>query len=270
MCATPGVGCALFTVPAGTDHDTSRPNLPPLRPALDAVQLQVVLIDRPEDDPTLQRLVWNEVDQVGATPPAVRTILADNGLRVGQCGANPPPSMQTLLGWATQRQSPLSTENSATSSYQLSLLSGQDSEVLVNGPFERSRVRFVLNGQEEWLEFEQTRCVLRIRPTRLEDGWVKLEITPEIHHGESRLRHAATGDGWTFRPGQLIEVRQALKFQLTLNTGEIALVGAGTGSPEALGSLFFRQEREGQLRQRLVVIRVADTGRAPSRDRSHP
>jgi hypothetical protein len=270
-CAGPTTGCALFTA-ADTAAPTEwlRPTLPPLRSAADAVQLQVVFVERPADDPALQHLVWQEVDQVGATPPAVRSVLADNGGRVAQCGSNLPPTLQNLLGLSVEGSAARPADHSTTRSHQLSLPSGQDSEVLVNGPLEHCRVRFVLNGQQEILEFEQTRCVLRIKPIRLQDGWVKLEITPEIHHGESRLRHASTAEGWAFRPGQLTEVRHALKFQLTLNTGELALVGAGDGPTDTVGQRFFRHDQDGQARQRLLVIRVVHAGREPSDDPRQP
>jgi len=270
-CVTLTVGCALFLPPdVSTTVDAQRPLLPPLRPTPDAIQLQVLFVDRPVDDPVVTQLLWQEVDQVGAVPPAMRSVLKDNGLRVAQSGSNVPPTLQTLLGLASDISQVPPMDAATMSGRQLSLLSGQDSEIAVNDAQESCIVRFQLNGEQETLEFPQARCLLRVRPVRVQDGWVKLEFTPEIHHGDSRLRHTPGDEGWMFRGGQKVDVRHALKFQLTLNTGEMAIVGTAEGDDDTLGRRFFRHERDGQTQQRLLVVRISDAGRSNAAAPSHP
>jgi hypothetical protein len=222
------------------------------------VQLQVLFVDRPAGDPLLRQLVWQEVDQVGAAPPAQRALLLSNGLRVAQCGASVPPALQTLLGISTEIGD---TDAAAMRGRQLNLLSGQDSEVLINEEPRSCTLRFELPEQVEVLEFEQARGLLRVRPVRLRDGWVRLEFTPEIHHGDSRMRHKPTDNGWELRAGQKTDERHALKFQVTLNTGEMVLVGAAGNQPESFGRQFFCHEYQGRAQERLLVIRLADAGR---------
>jgi hypothetical protein len=267
MCVWLMAGCALFgPLEAGSQVTAQRPGLPPLRPGVDAIQLQVAFVDRPGDDPLATQRVWQEVDEVGAAPPAQRSVLHDNGMRVAQCGASVPPTLQTLLGLAEE----VNPGEAATRSRQINLLSGQDSEVLICDQPKSCGVRFLLNDQDELVEFEQARALLRVRPVRLQDGWVRLEFTPEVHHGDAHMRHAATGEGWALRAGQKTDVRQPLKFQVTLNTGEMVVIGAVAGSAESLGQQFFRHEENGRIQQRLLVIRLADSGRAQRNSANEP
>jgi len=261
------VGCALFgPLDAESKVSTQRSVLPPLRPSADAVQLHVAFVDRPADDALASQRIWQELDEVGAVPPAQRAILHDNGLRVAQCGASVPPTVQTLLGLAEE----INPGDAATRNRQLNVLSGQESELLICDQPKSCGVRFLLNGQDELMEFEQARAVLRVRPVRLQDGWVRLEFTPEIHHGDPHMRHAATGDGWALRGGQKTDIRQPLKFQVTLNTGEMVIIGAAAGSPESLGQQFFHHEAHDRMQQRLIVIRLADSGHSQRGNGNEP
>lgn len=263
-------GCALFLPPdVATKVEADRPFLPRMRPAAEAIQLQVVFVDRPADDPALTQLLWQEVDEVGAVPPAMRSALNENGLRVAQSGASVPPTLQTLLGLADGLTAAAATD-SQFNGRQFSLLSGQDSEFVIHEPRDACTVRFRLNGQDEPVEFQQASCLFKIRPVRLQDGWVRLEFTPEVRHGDSRMRPAATDEGWALRGGQKSDTRHALKFQVTLNSGEMAIIGAAAADDDTLGSQFFRREREGQLQQRLIVIRVADAGHSEATADGHP
>jgi hypothetical protein len=260
--ATLVAGCALFSPQdVATTIEAHRQLLPRLRPAPEAIQLQVVFIDRPADDPTLTQLLWQEVDEVGAVPPAVRSSLNENGLRVAQCGATVPPTLQTLLGLAGDQAPFPAADGSTFNGRQLSLMSGQEGEFVINDPLEACSVNIRINGQSDRMEFEHASCALKIRPVRLQDGWVRLEFAPEIRHGDSRMRHMPTDEGWALRGGQKVDARHALKFQVTLNSGEMAIVGAASGS-DTLGGQFLRRENEGQAQQRLFVIRVADVGRS--------
>jgi len=256
-------GCALFSPFEAQHVETNRPVLPPLRASTEAIQLQVYLVERPADDPLIHRLLWHEVDEVGATPPALRAVLQDNGLRVAQCGGNVPPSLQPLMSMnSAGSQNP--GDSTVPSGRQLCLLSGQESEILVSEAQEELTVRFHLGGSDERIDVQQARGVLRVRPVRQRDGWVKLEFTPEIHYGEARMRHMPSDDGWRLKSGQKSDVRQALKFELTLNTGEMAIVSAADAAEDTLGQRFFRREQDGRVQQRLVIIRLTEAGRNPA------
>lgn len=261
-------GCALFGPSEETlKTSTSRGGLPALRPAADAVQLQIVFIERPSDDALASKLVWQELDQIGALPPATRTLLIDHGFRVGQTGASPPPTMQTLLGLTEEVLSNDLNDDRLIRGRRMGLRSGQETELATNDSVPECRMTYVSGGQEETIEYLQARCVLRLKPVRQQDGWVRLEFTPEIHHGASQMRPTPSDEGWALRGGQKIDVRHALKFSVTLSTGEFVVIGCDGKNIDLPGSRFFRRETENAgEQQRLLVVRVADAGMTSAAD----
>lgn len=255
-------GCALFgPSEEALKSASSRGGLPALRPASDAVQLQVVFIERPADDALASKLVWQELDQIGALSPATRTLLIDHGFRVGQTGANPPPAMQTLLGLTEEVVSDNLNDDRLIRGRRMGLRSGQETELAISDTVPECRMTYFSGSTEEAVEYLQARCVLRLKPLRQQDGWVRLEFTPEVHHGAAQMRPTPSDEGWALRGGQKIDVRHALKFNVTLSTGEFVVIGCDGKDPDLPGSRFFRRETEnaGEL-QRLLVVRVADAG----------
>ncbi|MDZ4687539.1 MAG: hypothetical protein SH850_20910 [Planctomycetaceae bacterium] len=257
-------GCTFFpAADLSLAVNSSRPVLPPIKPPNDAVQLQIVFVERPCDDTLINQLIWQQVDQVGALSPEARMMLHDHGFRVGQCGAQPPPAVQTLLGLSVE----LVDENVAGEHLmrgrRLGLRSGQDTEILTVDSHRDCTVRYLTTGQEEIVEYEQARSVLRLRPVRVQDGWVRVEFTPEIHHGAAQMRHTPTEEGWALKGGQKTDVRQSLKFSVTLNTGELAIISGDPTRDHSPGEEFFCQEQaDGRRTQRLLVVRLSDAGNA--------
>ena len=87
-------GCQLFDKNVFSNsidsvtQQTSR--MPQKGPTRDAVQLEIVFIERPLEDPLLGHALWKEVDQIGALDPAVRDVLRKNGFKVGVTASDPP------------------------------------------------------------------------------------------------------------------------------------------------------------------------------------
>ncbi len=256
------IGCTLFSpLDLPLQVTAARPVLPPIKAPSDAVQLQIVFIERPADDPLVRQLVWQELDQVGAIPPETRTVLEENGFRVGQSGSHPPPALQKLLGLTGQLVNDTDESHQLMSGRRLGLRSSQNSEIQTLDEVLDCSIRYRLGGKEEVVAYEQSR-VLKVSPVRVQDGWVRMEFAPEIHHGLARLRHTPTDDGWALRGGQKCDSRFALKFHTMLNNGELAVISGQPEQPETIGHRFFCHEVEGRKMLRLLVLRLADSGRS--------
>src|SRR5207237_1221486 len=134
----------------------------------------------------------------------------------GQTGASPPPALQTLLGLTEEVSTSETDEERLMRGRRMGLRSGQETELLTNDAVAACRMKFVANGADEELEFHQARCLFRLKPVRQQDGWVRLDFTPEIHHGDARMRPTPNEEGWALRGGQKVDVRSALKFSVTL------------------------------------------------------
>lgn len=262
-------GCALFgSAETPLSTGSGRPVLPPLRPAADAVQLQIVFIERPVGDTLASDLIWKDVDTVGALPLQTRTKLLDHGFRIGQAGASPPPALQTLLGMTDEITNLDEGDEVGFRGRRLGIRNGQETEIQTSEIWPERRMVFLSEQGEEPIDFTQVRCVLRLKPVRQANGWVRIDLTPEIHHGESLMRPTAGDDGWALKGGQKTDVRHALKFSVMLNTGEFAVISGDSTRPETPGASFFERATENGSRvQRLLILRLADAGQPTAESR---
>ena len=254
-------GCSLFNSGDSVKSIAlNRPSLPPIQPARDAVQLEVFFVDRPADDPLLGQPLWREVDQIAAIPAETREILNKNGFQIGHSGSCPPQAIQTLLGLVADAGSSEDPHRKPMIGLRKCLPPGIETELQASDPRNHCRVYVADAAGIKLCEFENARCVFRLKSARLRDGWIKIDFQPEIHHGELKARHTPTNEGWTYQNRQKIDVRHAQQFSLTMNVGEIAVITANSDHPESMGELFFRRDDDGGMKQRLLIVRVADGG----------
>lgn len=254
-------GCQLLmTDPQKMAADPRDFQLPPIMPARDTIQIEVLFAERPLGDPLLGKVLWNDVDQVGALPIATRQSLRDNGIRVGHVGSNPPQSLQTLLGWSPEIGAHRDEDSAQLTGRRIAIRSGGETQVLTSDPLPRCDLVLVQDGKRIEREYEDCRFMFHVKPQRLQTGWVQLEMTPEIHFGSNVLRPKATSEGWQLKGGQKVESVPEHCFRLTLNVGEFGLLTAAGDDPTSLGHRLFHVEREGRLVQRLLIIRLASTG----------
>jgi hypothetical protein len=258
-------GCQFFTRNPTQETTANRPLLSPLMPAKDAIQLDVLMIDRRADDPLIGLRLWQEIDQVGAVPIETRELLLQNGCLVGHAGATPPVTLLKLLGMASETDGVLLSAEKPNpkkmTGRTYSLRSGTETEIQISDPMPDCDVKLVESTRSRTAHFDQVRCVINMKPIRLQDGWVRVEFLPEIHHGELRMRPTPTDAGWGLKSAQNVEACAPQKFAVTLNVGESAVISAAAGSEETLGDVFFRRDQNGEERQRILVVRLADMGR---------
>lgn len=253
-------GCALFN---RNDDDIAAESVrdvvgrPPDRITRDTIQLEVLLLDRPENDPLLGRILWDDVDEIGAVELNVRERLNSNGLRVGVAGSTLPQALQTLLESSRKGLTFLPEDKRRLSnSPPIMLLAGTDTLVKTTPPARRS-INITGGRLNKPLELNDAVCAFRVKANRLQDGWARLEFTPEIHHGANRVRHQANDVGWEMRASQDIELLYDQRFEIMLNVGETAVVSCGQPDPNSVGHHFFSNE-SGE--QRLMIVRLADLG----------
>lgn len=249
-------GCEL-TKPASLTQARDF-KLPPLLAPKDAVQLQILFVDRPVDDPLLGDSLWRELDQIADMPPDLRTRLRSHGWRIGHASSHPPRAIEEFLKQTADRHETIDKERGLIA-HRVGLTAGADA------PIELTDVLPVLHWSSEkdpvGRDYENAKAVLRMRVEREQDGWARLHFLPEIHHGEALLRPIAGQFEWSHRRIAEVEPLYDQQFSLSLNLGESAVVTVGEDKPETVGHSFFRSlDKAGQL-QRLLVVRVTDMQR---------
>lgn len=254
-------GCSLFP---GLDREqvsAHRPGLPQMQAGNDTIQLELIFVERSPGDPLLGPALWREVDQIGALPANTRSTLQRNGFRVGHVSSNPPEALQTLLGMVDEITDADADSQNLLNGRRLVVQSGKETKVETSPTLDTCTIRLPEDEETE-RTFANARCVFRVRTVRLQDGWVRVDFFPEVHHGESVLRREAAETGWILKGGQQVFPREGQKFSITLGVGEFAVITAEDGLENSLGDWFFRTRDGDTKRQRLLVVRLADMGRS--------
>ena len=256
-------GCSLLSI-AKKDEQSDSLKLPLLAAPRDAVQLDLVFVDRPESDLLLQENLWKEIDEIAGIPPQTRSMLHEAGWRIGVASSRPPRALEELLELATDQPRTTDTDRRLIGR-RVAIPAGTDVPIEVTELLPELRAQ--LNADGDATVWSDAKAILRVRVEREQDGWVRLVCTPEIHHGRKWLRPIATPQDWQHQRTQNIEPFYELQFELSLNLGEMGVVTAlndisqSEEAKESVGRAFFHSgELNGKL-QRLLIIRVADMRR---------
>jgi hypothetical protein len=241
-------------------NSVGRPVLPPIQAAPDSIQLELFFLERPAEDYLLNSAIWKEVDQLGALPTETQEILNSNGFRVGNVSSNPPPTVQKLLGMVSEIPMD-SAETKPLMGFSRYVPPGFETEIPTGIVHDQAEFQIREKSQIKKVVYDQAVCVLRMKASRLQEGWVRVDFQPEIHHGEKRMRRVAANDDFCLRMSQQVDVRIAQRFSLTMNVGERALITCNPNSEETLGEKFFCRDDDGMKKQRVLIVRVVDSGK---------
>ena len=140
---------------------------------------------------------------------------------------------------------------------------GREIEIPTGIDHESCEIKLCEGDRFRTMEYQRAGGVLRMKAIRLQEGWVRVDFLPEIHHGEKLMRPTPTEEGqWSYRGGQNIDARHAQRFSLTMNVGELALITSASDLDGTLGDRFFCYEDRGTRKQRVLIVRIVDSGQA--------
>ena len=262
-CALLLPGCqGLFTNDKATiEQEVKSQLLKPIPKMRDGIRLDVFQVDRHVGDPRIGESMWKAISQGGSLDPATIRSLNDNGFRFGTVPANAPLALQSLILSDIQK-SRSSQTGERTLHQSFAFPTGQN--VFLDIMRLPEGLEVVLPGPEgnRPLTLHSAHAMLRVFAEKIEDGWARLEIVPEIHHGEALNRPVASDREWLMGNSQTIEPLYQLRFHVELNRGEMAVIGLKDHEKTPLGRWFFRNQLEGAL-ERVMMIRLADVFAVP-------
>jgi hypothetical protein len=255
-------GCApIIALP--TRSSTKQANLlPAAKLPRDAVVLDLAFASLKAGDKETYAAIWQAADEQPLASE-LRRSLATNGLRVGIFGQRLPTQLVSLLD---AKPNLLETISSGASGEleldggrrQLPLRAGHRSIINISQVFSNLPVLISDDDHVHGQQLAEARCVLALKSYPLGDGRVKLVLTPEIEHGEAKVR-------WTGSEGMMIQQKaqdrltlDRLRWEVMLRPGESMVVGPTTDH-KGLGEYFFTQANGGNTRNRLLVLRFSQT-----------
>lgn len=255
------LGCGGFLKKQQSLFHKGPKKLPAIKTSCEAVQLQSVLVERPVGD-LLMRSLWQEIDEIGDNEPEVRKSLRENGFRVGVASSSPPRALQSMLGLESDLAG-VSAEDGSKQlpSLQYVLPPNAETKIDISPFYPACSIEVPTADGKKLKDYTNARCRFQVTARRLQDGWVVLEFLPEIHHGDQRLRFAATDGGWKQQTSQKINRLFGQRFEIKLNLGEMVLITCDGDNIRSAGHHFFVGADEDVKVQRLLVVRLANMGK---------
>jgi hypothetical protein len=237
--------------------------LPPPRMSPDSVVLEVAFVQIPAVDEVSYEQIWREADEQHF-PAELRRDLAANGLRAGIVGQNLPDKLRERLDAAPQNLSSR-TEDVTTSDVEINRAprriqsrNGQRAKILVSKTHASLPLLLQEQGYVRGHLLDQAQCMFALRSYALGDGRVKLDITPEVEHGELRTQWVGSEGSLMQRVGRERLVFDRLHLEATLHPGQVLLVST-TPEIKGLGEHFFSETAGGTVERTLLLVRVAQT-----------
>jgi hypothetical protein len=218
--------------------------------------VSVVILTRPADDPVLQEKAWQAADEQILGPELRRAYLA-NGVRIGRISGELPAELAAMLRAGPPDQPDV--QMLVNPSGQSSLIDAThtpprpESHVLLSTPA----------GLVRGKVYADAKAFLRITPAHEGREAVALKVTPEIHHGPVRPGYGVLPNAGVMAPrefritsGQAEETLRELEATITLEPGQVALIGMRSDRESSLGDMLFGSlEGESDRRlQSLVLI----------------
>ena len=275
VCLLWPLGCARF-VERG-QSPLAKPVLPP-----DSVVLEVFFVRMPLDDPRLGP-IWAEIDEQPFDAD-LRRRLAESGFRAGVIKGQLPTELQQLIAGPdpssakTEKnvadplnppeQSPPQPEaatvvdlqnESPVRRQQLPLRAGWRSLVLASGVYDSWPLLEKEGDQLRGRPYAKAQGVFGVKSFPQPDGRVRLELLPELHHGDPKVGYTYEQGVLRFDTGRAKKVFDDLALSVTLSPGEMVVLGRLPEHPGSVGHYFFTEQWAGALAQKLLLVRLAQT-----------
>lgn len=246
-----------------TVEDAPPSELPKRRVSDDTVTLEIARVSLSSADEAAIVDMWSQIDEQSLDLEKRRE-LDENGFRVGIISFHLPPSLRTIM----KRSQGERDVNGA----EMFRVDGEEMIAINHRRFPRGkRGEYILVPTRSELAvlesdagilrgetYREAECKLILTTFPQNDGRVRLDVSPEIHHGVPR-QHYAAGEGMLrIETRKERKVLEQVGFSATLQAGQ-TLILSGTDNMKGLGQAFFEREQGGTNRRQLLLIRLAGT-----------
>jgi hypothetical protein len=238
------------------------------RPHMSAgsVVLDAFVARFPSADPKLNGPAWREIDEL-RLPAAVRRRLLANGFRVGVLTGQLPDELTELLSLADTGTLPGEVHTLQAAELakpprvvrgHFQLAPGMRKELPL-GPT-RDELPVLLGdaaGGSSGETYRDAQTLLAVRSHPLPDGRVRLDITPEIAHGQWTRRWDMDEQGvFHVGGGRTSRVFEHLRFEVVLAPGHTLVMSTAPSRQASVGGEFFSEPSGDQM---LLLVRLSQT-----------
>ena len=246
------------------DEPAKKPvRLPPARMAADSVVLEFMFVRMPVSESAAYAEIWSATDEQNL-PAELRRQLADNGLRCGVLSRELPPVLRERLASSAnsleERSEDIDTSDAEVdrTARRKQCRSGRRAKIVVSKTHDSLSVLTREGGAVRGRLVEQAQCLFALKPYPQGDGQVKVDVTPEVEHGEVKQRWQGGNGTMMQRMGKERIVLDQLRIVTTLAPGQSLLLSS-TEDAHGLGDHFFVETAGGTVERTLLLVRLAQT-----------
>ncbi len=260
----------LATACGCTGFHPSTSGKSPLKPislAEQGSELEIVFVRQPFNRPQINQDLWSVVDETQFSTVRRRE-MEQNGLRAGRISGEWPAGLAEMGesddGIRSASLSPTETAARLEAVPQvqkrsLHVYPGQRSEILASPVLPEMNLLTRDKKGLRGISYFQAQGIFSLTARPKDNASVRVSLTPEVLHGDSRqdwigedgvIRRQSTRPKATFNP---------LVLDIELAKGETLVVGCRPDRPSSLGYNFFTEYVDGQLQQKLLLVRLQDS-----------
>ncbi len=218
------------------------------------VLLKVAIVSRPFGDPALNAVVWKAADEQ-IIPFKERRAWEANGLRLGRIIGELPLELEAIMNDTNSHQ------RVAPSNFMIE--SGEPTLVKISDSVDEASL--ILNRDNRVFGYDRKDVSGYFRATAQHEGPnnVSLRLVPEIHFGPIKRTFQTVPIAAPIAPqefqinnGQEEDTIRELATNLTLEPGQVAVIGCRPEMKRSLGTLFFTQPvaHSDQRLEKLILI----------------
>ncbi|MCC7085625.1 MAG: hypothetical protein IT427_11545 [Pirellulales bacterium] len=262
------IGCRGWQVAAPTSSSAANHQSPlkPVGMAEDSFRLEIITVMFPLGEEELNTAAWSQIDEQ-SLPPETRRCLADNGFRVGIITGQLPAEVGRLL---TATEQPATLAEAAAnfarapvvSRQSMQLHSGWHGELVASRIYdeipllmlERTRRQSDVVGRP----YRLAQGIFNVVATATGDRRVKLQFTPQLHHGEPRQAFVVESEDGQLRPqpSKPKENFENLVFETTLGPEQMLALTSLPQCSGTLGHYFFTERQTNEMQQKMIIVRL--------------
>ena len=257
-------GCHVLKTPQWSlEEQVENSPLTTPRIASDSVVIEVTFIRVPSEEDGLMETVWQDIDETHVDSD-LRSRLAENGFRCGKLPNALPASFEQLLSGDKNVTDPKAQAGSLNlnlglQNRRLQCNAGSENHVVLSDSVIDELV--IIHSDEQYTSaerFQQAQCQLEFRTYPQADGSVKIEVIPQIHHGNAKSQFKGHDGAWLLKTERNIQEYTNLLVDASLQPGESLLLSCVESAP-GLGGHFFSQNDNDQEVQHMLRLRVLHT-----------
>ena len=263
LCLAPALGgCARLVAQPATVGQS------PLKAATaspNSMTLEIVFARFPLGQADLNAPLWDSIDEQHL-PAELRSRLAVNGFRAGLVSTHLPQPLAKLLNYTDKAPTedeqhkvdlPGLQAEPVVRQRRLQLRTSGRGEILASGTLKELPSLLCENGQVCGRTYREAQALFAVQGEFESEGRVRLALTPEIQHGESRQQWNGRDGVFRMEMARPKEIFEALRIEAALTPGQMLVIGCLPERPGSLGSHFFTETTAQGPEQKILLIRLA-------------